>query len=413
VQINYRVTEYGINQLKETFLNCFCWQNRIFFNLKYEEILTIEEAVKSLPKVLLHDHLDGGLRPQTIIDLANEQGYKKLPTQDADELAKWFHRGVSAGSLVEFLKGFEHTCGVMQTKEALERVAYEMIEDMKNDGVCYVETRFAPVFHTEKGLHLDDTVRAVLGGLERGKKDFGVGYGLILCGMRNMKDTLEVAELAVNFRYEGVVAFDLAGEEGGYPPKNHIDAFQSIQRANFNITIHAGEAFGKESIWQAIQWCGAHRIGHATHLKDDITLDKDRNVIAFGELAQYVLDKRIPLEICLLSNVHTGAVDKIENHPFGILFKEKFRVTINTDDRLMSNTTLSNEFLVAIEHFNINLEDIEKITINSMKSAFIPYSERLDYIYKVIKPGYQKIREKLLSLKNLSEKDEKEAIHKL
>jgi len=375
--------------------------------------MTVEEAIKSLPKVLLHDHLDGGLRPQTIIDLANEQGYKKLPHQDADKLAKWFHQGISAGSLVEFLKGFEHTCGVMQTMEALERVAYEMMEDMKSDGVCYVETRFAPVFHTEKGLYLDDTVRAVLTGLNRGKKDFGVGYGLILCGMRNMKDTLEVAELAVNFRYEGVVGFDLAGEEGGYPPKKHIDAFQSIQRANFNITIHAGEAFGKESIWQAIQWCGAHRIGHATHLKDDLSLDKDGNVIAFGELAQYVLDKRIPLEICLLSNLHTGAVDKIENHPFGTLFKEKFRVTINTDDRLMSNTTLSNEFLIAIEHFNLNLDDIEKITLNSMKSAFIQYSERLDYIYKTIKPGYQKIREKLLSLKNLSEKDEKEAIHKL
>ncbi len=375
--------------------------------------MTIEEAIKSLPKVLLHDHLDGGLRPQTIIDLANEQGYKKLPSQDADELAKWFHQGITAGSLVEFLKGFEHTCGVMQTSKALERVAYEMIEDMKNDGVCYVEIRFAPVFHTEKGLYLDDTVKAVLAGLERGRKDFGVGYGLILCGMRNMKDTLEVAELAVNFRYKGVVGFDLAGEEGGYPPKKHIDAFQSIQRANFNITIHAGEAFGKESIWQAIQWCGAHRIGHATHLKDDLTLDKDGNVIAFGELAQYILDKRIPLEICLLSNLHTGAVDKIENHPFGTLFKEKFRVTINTDDRLMSNTTLSNEFLIAIEHFNLNLDDIEKITLNSMKSAFIPYSERLYYIYKVIKPGYQKIRKKLLSLKNLSEKDEKEAIHKL
>ena len=375
--------------------------------------MTVEEAIKSLPKVLLHDHLDGGLRPQTIIDLANEQGYKKLPHQDADKLAKWFHQGISAGSLVEFLKGFEHTCGVMQTMEALERVAYEMMEDMKSDGVCYVETRFAPVFHTEKGLYLDDTVRAVLTGLNRGKKDFGVGYGLILCGMRNMKDTLEVAELAVNFRYEGVVGFDLAGEEGWYPPKKHIDAFQSIQRANFNITIHAGEAFGKESIWQAIQWCGAHRIGHATHLKDDLSLDKDGNVIAFGELAQYVLDKRIPLEICLLSNLHTGAVDKIENHPFGTLFKEKFRVTINTDDRLMSNTTLSNEFLIAIEHFNLNLDDIEKITLNSMKSAFIQYSERLDYIYKTIKPGYQKIREKLLSLKNLSEKDEKEAIHKL
>jgi adenosine deaminase len=267
---------------------------------------------------------------------------------------------------------------------------------MKNDGVCYVETRFSPLFHTAKGLYQEDVVNAVLEGLEKGKKDFGVGYGLILCGMRNMKNTLEVAELAVNFRNQGVVGFDLAGEEGGFPPKKHVDAFEFIQRENFNITIHAGEAFGKESIWQAIQWCGAHRIGHATRLKEDITFDKEGNVVGFGELAQYVLDKRIPLEICLLSNVHTGAVDKIENHPFGTLFKEKFRVSINTDDRLMSNTTMTKEFLTAIEVFNITLEDIEKITINSMKSAFIHYSERLYYIYNVIKPGYQKLREDLL-----------------
>ena len=374
--------------------------------------MTTEQIIRSTPKVLLHDHLDGGLRPSTVIELANELKYTKLPTKDPGELGEWFHKGANKGNLVEYLEGFEHTCAVMQTKEALSRVAYEMMEDMKNDGVCYVETRFAPVFSTSKGLYHEDIVNAVLEGLEKGKRDFGVGYGLILCGMRNMKNTLEIAELAIDFRNQGVVGFDLAGEEGGYPPKKHIEAFQFIQRANFNITIHAGEAFGKESIWQAIQWCGAHRIGHATHLKEDFTLDKDGNVVAFGDLAQYVLDKRIPLEICLLSNVHTGAVDKIENHPFGILFKEKFRVTINTDDRLMSDTTMTKEFLTAIEYFNLNLEDIEKITINSMKSAFIPYKERLHYIYNIIKPGFQAIKDKLFSFKSYTENYE-ETIHKL
>ena len=374
--------------------------------------MTVEQIIRTAPKVLLHDHLDGGLRPQTIINLAKDLRYNKLPTKDPVVLGEWFHRGANKGNLVEYLQGFEHTTAVMQTKEALEQTAYEMMEDMKNDGVCYVETRIAPVFHTNKGLYPEDVVSAVLNGLEKGKKDFGVGYGLILCGMRNMKNTLEIAELAVNFRSQGVVGFDLAGEEGGYPPKKHVDAFQFIQRENFNITIHAGEAFGKESIWQAIQWCGAHRIGHATRLMEDITFDKNGNVVAFGELAQYVLDKRIPLEICLLSNVHTGAIDKIENHPFGLLFKEKFRVTINTDDRLMSDTTMTKEFLTAIEFFNLTLDEIEKITINSMKSAFIHYKERLHFIYNVIKPGYQKIRENLLSLKSIPGNYE-EAIHKL
>ncbi len=374
--------------------------------------MTIEQIIKAVPKILLHDHLDGGLRPQTVIDLAKEIDYKKLPTSDSAELGEWFFRGANKGNLVEYLQGFEHTIAVMQTKEALWRVAYEMMEDMKNDGVCYVETRFSPVFHTGKGLYQEDVVNAVLEGLEKGKRDFGIGYGLILCGMRNMKNTLEVAELAINFRNQGVVGFDLAGEEGGYPPKKHIEAFQAIQRANFNITIHAGEAFGKESIWQAIQWCGAHRIGHATRLKEDISFDKEGNVVSYGELAQYVLDKRIPLEICLLSNVHTGAIDKIENHPFGILFKEKFRVSINTDDRLMSDTTMTKEFLTAINVFNITFDDIEKITINSMKSAFIHYNERLYFIYNVIKPGYQKLRENLLSLKNIPGNHE-EAVRKL
>ena len=366
--------------------------------MKNEVILITEEIIRSVPKVLLHDHLDGGLRPQTIIDLADDLNYKKLPTRDKDELAEWFHVGANKGSLVEFLKGFEHTTAVLQTKEGLERAAYEMLEDMKNDGVVYVETRFAPVYHVNKNLYLDDTVTSVLRGLEKGKNDFGVGYGLILCGMRNMKNTLEIAELAVNFRQDGVVGFDLAGEEGGYPPKKHLEAFQFIQRSNFNITIHAGEAFGKESIWQAIQWCGAHRIGHATRLVEDIVFDENGEVVSFGELAQYILDKRIPLEICLLSNLHTGAVDKLENHPFGILFKEKFRVTINTDDRLMSDNNLTKEFLIATNYFNISFDEMEKITINSMKSAFIPYKERLRYIYKIIKPGFQKVRDQLITL---------------
>jgi len=361
--------------------------------------LKTEEIIKSAPKVMLHDHLDGGLRPQTIIELAKEYEYDKLPTTDADELAKWFHRGANKGNLVEYLQGFEHTIALMQTKESLKRVALEMMEDMANDGVCYIETRFAPVFHTQKGLHYDEIIYAVLEGLEEGKEKFGVGYGLILCGMRNMKQSLEIAELAVNFRNKGVVGFDLAGEEGGYPPKKHIEAFQFIQRANFHITIHAGEAFGKESIWQAIQYCGAHRIGHGTRLTEDITFDKDGNVIAIGELAQYVLDTRLPIEICLLSNVHTGAIDKLENHPFIKLFKQKFRVFLNTDDRLMSDTTLTKEYLTATELFDISLDDIEKLNINAMKSAFIPYNERLKYIYDIIKPGYQQIREKLLSLK--------------
>lgn len=358
-----------------------------------------EEIIRSVPKVLLHDHLDGGLRPSTIVELAKDIKYKKLPTNDAGELAEWFFSGANKGNLTEYLRGFEHTCAVMQTKESLERVAYEMMEDMANDGVCFVETRFAPNLHLNSKLHYDDVVKSVLKGLEHGKNDFGVGYGLILCALRNLRISLEIAELAVNYKNMGVVGFDLAGEEGGFPPKKHIDAFQYIKRENFNITIHAGEAFGKESIWQAIQYCGAHRIGHATRLIEDIVFDEDGNVVGLGELAQYVLDKRIPLEICLLSNVHTGAIDKLENHPFIKLYEQKFRVFLNTDDRLMSNTTLTKEFVTASEIFDITFDDVEKLNLNAMKSAFIPYDERLHYIYNVIKPGFQKIREKLLSLK--------------
>jgi adenosine deaminase len=356
--------------------------------------MTLDPSIiRSVPKVLLHDHLDGGVRPETAVELARDQRYV-LPTTDARELAAWFHRGAQRGSLPLFLEGFAHTCGVMQTDEALERVAYEMMEDMHGDGVVYVETRFAPVFHTDKGLHWDEVVSAVLKGLERGRADYGVDYGVIICAMRNMHLSQEMAELAVDFRDRGVVGFDLAGEEGGFPPKKHVDAFHYIQRSNFNITIHAGEAFGQESIWQAIQWCGAHRIGHATRLIEDIALDPrdPARIVKMGDLAQYVLDKRIPLEICLSSNLHTGAVERLDQHPFGIYYRYKFRVTLNTDDRLMSDTTMTKEFGVAHEVFGLGIDDLEKITINSMKSAFIPYDRRLQLIYDVIKPGYARAK---------------------
>jgi adenosine deaminase len=352
-----------------------------------------EKAIQEMPKVMLHDHLDGGLRPETVIELAKDQKYDKLPTNDPGELAEWFHRGANRGSLPLYLEGFAHTCGIMQNDEALERIAYEMMEDMKRDSVVYVETRFAPVFHTDKGLHWGEVVSSVIRGLERGKKDFGVGYGLIISAMRNMNLSEEMAQLAVDFRDRGVVGFDLAGEEGGYPPKKHVEAFQYIQRQNFNITIHAGEGFGKESIWQAIQWCGAHRIGHATRLIEDITISEGK-VVKIGTLAQYVLDKRIPLEICLSSNVHTGAVKSLQEHPFGTYYKEKFRLTLNTDNRLMSATTLSKEFQIAEEVFHLSFAEMEKLTINAMKSAFQPYNERIRFIYDSIKPGFQKLREK-------------------
>ena len=348
--------------------------------------------LQSAPKVLLHEHLDGVLRSKTVIELAECSGYTELPTKDPEELARWIHQGANQGSLAKYLLGFRHTIAVTQTEQALERVAYEQAEDLAQDGVVYYETRFAPLFHTTRGLTHQQIVSAVLKGMARGRQDFGVQSGLIICAMRNMNVSLEMAELAVDFRARGVVGFDLAGEEGGYPPKKHVDAFHYIQRENFNITVHAGEGFGKESIWQAIQYCGAHRIGHGTRLIDDIAV-KDGRAVKLGDLAQYVLDKRIPLEICLLSNVHTGATPSLEQHPFKIFYQEKFRVTLNTDNRLMSDTSMTREFLAAAETFGLTLDDFEKISINAMKSAFLPYDARCKLIYNTIKPGYARLRQ--------------------
>ncbi len=353
------------------------------------------DIVRRMPKVLLHDHLDGGLRAQTVVELARDH-HVELPTTDPVELEKWFHAGADVGNLSQYLEGFKVTVGVLQHPEAMERVAEEMLEDMAADGVAYVETRFSPLFHTEGGHKYRDMLEAVLKGLQRGRENHGVRFGVILCGMRSWDPmtSLEMAELAVAYRGRGVVGFDLAGDEMGYPPKHHLDAFHYIQRENFNITIHAGEAFGKESIWQALQYCGAHRIGHATRLVEDLYLEHG-SVVGIGTLAGYVLDKRIPLEICLTSNLHTGAARSYEEHPFRHLFDKRFRVTLNTDNRLMSNVSLSGEYTVAAHHYRLDFNDLEKLAINAMKSSFLPYKERLAVIYDTLKPGFARLREEL------------------
>lgn len=350
--------------------------------------------IRLAPKVLLHEHLDGGVRPATVIELAKQTGYQGLPTEDPDDLASWFHRGAQRGSLTEYLEGFRHTIAVMQTCEGLERVAYEFMEDMADDGVVYAEVRFAPMYHTQAGLTQEEVVRAVVRGLERGADLFGVRWGLIICAMRHLDCSLEAAELAIRCRDIGVVGFDLAGGEAGHPPKKHIEAFHAIQRANFNITIHAGEAYGTDSIWQALQFCGAHRLGHATRLRDDITSCKD-GPSALGTLARFVLDHRIPLEMCVISNLHTGACNELSNHPFGMFFKNGFRVCLNTDNRLMSDTSMSHETATVTRLFDLSLDDLEKLAMNAAKSAFAPFEHRLEIIHSQIRPGYRKLRDLL------------------
>jgi adenosine deaminase len=351
------------------------------------------DLIRRMPKTLLHDHLDGGLRPETVIELAAERGLE-LPTQDPEALRQWFFRGANRGNLSEYLEGFGVTCGLMQDQESIERVARELIEDLADDGVVYTEIRFAPVLHVMKGLNLEQVMRAVIRGLEAGEASRGVAWSLIVCGMRNMppETSMKMAELAVSFREEGCRGFDLAGDESGHPPKDHLDAFHYGQRQNFNITIHAGEAFGQESIWQALQYCGAHRIGHGTRLIENMTI-QDGQVVAMGTLAQYIRDHRVPLEICLSSNVHTGAAASIEEHPFRHFWNESFRVTLNTDNRLMSRTTMTEEFFLAHQTFDLDAAALEKLAINGMKSAFLGYEERCRIIYERIKPGFAALRD--------------------
>lgn len=357
------------------------------------------KLIQSLPKVSLHDHLDGSIRPATLVDLAQQTGYEGLPTKDPEELGTWFRRGADRGSLALYLEGFAHTIALLQDAESLERAAHEYAEDLAEDGVVYAEVRFAPLFHTTKGLGLDGVLAAVMRGLKRGQADFGIESRIIVCALRN--DSAEVsnrlADLTTSWFGRGVVGFDLAGEEAGHPPKDHLDAFHTIKRANGSITIHAGEGFGPESIWQALQFCGAHRIGHGTRLMEDMAIWEGK-VIRLGGLARFVLDHRVPLEMCLSSNVQTGAVPDLASHPFPHFLREGFRVTINTDNRLMSGTTMTDEYLLAHQEYGLSLSELERLAVNGINAAFHDYWERRRILHERIEPGYATARRELADL---------------
>jgi adenosine deaminase len=347
--------------------------------------------LRRAPKVLLHDHLDGGLRPSTVIELARDSGYRDLPTTDEAELTRWFTEGAARQDLELYLDTFAHTVGVMQTKEALQRVAFECAEDLAADGVVYAEVRFAPEQHLLLGLSLDEVVESVLEGFRQGSAGTELTLGTIVTAMRHAAHSTEIAELAVRHRDAGVVGFDIAGSEAGNPPTRHLDAFRLVAAENFHITIHAGEAFGLPSIWEAVQLCGAERLGHGVRIVDDIDVD-DSGRAVLGRLASFVRDRRVPLEMCPTSNVNTGVCDSISEHPIGLLARLRFRVTVNTDNRLMSGVSLTSEMAALVDAFGYGWDEIEWLTLNAMKSSFWPFDQRLRIINRQIKPAYSQLR---------------------
>jgi adenosine deaminase len=349
------------------------------------------DQIKRVPKALLHDHLDGGLRPETIIEIAQQIGYKKLPTDDPKKLADWFEESCNSHSLVRYLETFSHTIAVMQSQEAIIRVSRECAIDLARDGVVYAEVRGAPELFTEQGLSLDQVVEATLEGYKQGMAEAAregnkIRVESLLCGMRQNNRSQEPAAAVVKYRNKGVVGFDIAGPEDGFPPSNQLETFEYLRKENAHFTIHAGEAYGLPSIWEAIQICGAERLGHGVRIIDDIDFSGDKPKL--GPLASYVRDRRIPLELCPTSNLQTGAAKTYSEHPIGILAKLRFRVTLNTDNRLMSRTSMSNEMSECVKSFGWKFTDLQRVTVNALKSSFIPFEERLEIIEKVVKPAY-------------------------
>ncbi|WP_216916997.1 adenosine deaminase [Nocardia noduli] len=350
-------------------------------------------SIRQAPKALLHDHLDGGLRPATVLELAADCGYHDLPASDEQSLGEWFRNAADSGSLERYLETFAHTVAVMQTPEGLRRVAKECAEDLAADGVVYAEVRFAPEQHLERGLSLDEVVEHTLAGFREGEAAAAAaGHPIVvtclLTAMRHAARSREIAELTVRWRDRGVGGFDIAGAEAGYPPSRHLDAFEYMRANSAHFTIHAGEAFGLPSIHEALAFCGCDRLGHGVRITDDIQVPGAIEDAKLGRVANYVRDMRIPLELCPSSNVQTGAVPSLDKHPFDLLARLRFRVTVNTDNRLMSDTTMSNEMLKLVETFGYGWSDLERFTINAMKSSFIPFPERLRIIDDIIKPGY-------------------------
>jgi adenosine deaminase len=352
------------------------------------------DQIKRVPKALLHDHLDGGLRPETIIEIAQQIGYKKLPTNDPKQLGDWFEESCNSHSLVRYLETFSHTIAVMQSKEAIIRVSRECAIDLARDGVVYAEVRGAPELFTEQGLTLDQVVEATLEGYKQGMAEAAregnkIRVESLLCGMRQNDRSQEAAAAVVKYRNKGVVGFDIAGPEDGFPPTNQLETFEYLRKENAHFTIHAGEAYGLPSIWEAIQICGAERLGHGVRIIDDIDFSGDKPKL--GPLASYVRDRRIPLELCPTSNLQTGAAKTYSDHPIGMLAKLRFRVTLNTDNRLMSRTSMSNEMSECVKSFGWKFADLQRVTVNALKSSFIPFEERLEIIEKVVKPAYAAI----------------------
>lgn len=347
------------------------------------------EQIAQVPKVALHEHLDGGVRPATVADIAAQTGHE-LPVAP-DQLAQWFRDSASSGSLERYLETFAHTVGVMQRPEDLQRVARESVLDLSADGVVYAELRWAPEQHQRLGLSLVEAVEAVQAGIDEGSalvhaEGKPMVVGQLVTAMRHASRGMEIAKIAVDRRDIGVFGFDIAGAEDGFPPILHLEAFEYLRRENMRFTIHAGEAFGLPSIWQAVQRCGADRLGHGVRIVDDIDFSSAKPEL--GRLAAYIRDTRIPLEMCPSSNVQTGAVASIAEHPIAKLAELGFRVTVNCDNRLMSDTSLSKEMTLLADAFDYSLNDLRWFTVNAMKSAFLPFDQRLDLINNVIKPGY-------------------------
>ena len=326
--------------------------------------LTLSE-IQRLPKTDLHVHLDGSLRLSTMLELAEAEGIS-LPAETPEGLAQALHCGEHAGSLMEYLKAFETTLQVLQTSDALHRVAYELSEDAAAENVRYMEVRYSPMLHTRGGLRLTTVVEAVLAGLWDAQKDHGLIANVILCGIRNIspESSVEMAELAVAYKNRGVVGFDLAGAEYDHPAKHHVKAFKLVRDNNISVTIHAGEAYGPASIHQAIHVCGAHRIGHGCRLRED------------GDLLHYVNDHRIALECCPSSNVQTGAVKNLRRHPLKLYHDLGLRVTINTDNRLITDTTVSRELWLGHTQMGLDRDDVHRIVINGFKAAFLPFHQK-------------------------------------
>ena len=343
------------------------------------------DAPRRTPTAVLHDHLDGGLRVDTVIDLADAAKHR-LPAEDADALAAWFHQGRS-GSLERYLEAFEHTIAVMQTADAIERVAEEAVADLADDGVVYAEIRFDPGLFTRAGLAREDVIEASLSGFASGARDRDIVVYGIVCGLRHQDDTELAADAAIRFLDDGIVAFDLAGPERGFPPDDHLSAIGKVHRAGLGLTLHAGEGDGAHSVWRALALCGAQRIGHGVHVVDDTDFD-GRSITQLGPLARRVLDQQVPLEVAVTSNLHTASFDTADGHPFGALARAGFNVSINTDNRLMSDVTVSGEYELAAEAFGLGSDDLGRITERAVAAGFGPWSERRALINDVIRPAY-------------------------